>query len=139
MVRRDNVPPTINNRETMSNQNSPNRSSLKPPIYHVQKYRNNAALTLREDCDNHHNNAWICRRHGSIDFKHNGVTGTTRYLKGEIGAQGLNLITQHNWENSTTGSTCCMAGTEYEGRLRFDLIEDAVQFLKKYFNRPLNE
>jgi len=100
----------------------------------VQNKQNDAALTLKEDCKAPNNNTWICRRHGSIDFKHKGVSGNTRYLKGEIESQGLNLVSHHNWEKSPNGSTCCMAGTGFVGRLKNDSIEDAVRFLKKYFN-----
>jgi hypothetical protein len=133
MIPSDNVPP-INNRETISNQDFSNYSSSMPIIYLVQNHPRDAALTLKENCDNHHNNAWVCRRHGNVDFKNNGVRGTMRYMKGEIESQGLNLESQHNWEKSKYGSTCCMSGTGYEGRLKFGSIEDSVRFLKKYFN-----
>jgi hypothetical protein len=114
--------------------NTKNGSAHKPLIYLLQNEQDDDAIKLREQCGNHHNNAWVCRRHGSIDLKHDVATGTTRYLKGEIQVQGFVFEGHANWELSNAGATCCGGGTGYEGRLRLGSVEEAIRFLKKYYH-----
>jgi hypothetical protein len=102
-------------------------------IYLIGDPDQDETLRLREQCGAYHNNAWICRRHGSIDFKLDGKTGLTRYLKGEIAQQGLNIHQMDEWEQSQHGETCCCGGVGYEGRLRLGSIEAVMRFLQNHF------
>lgn len=104
-----------------------------PPIYLIGNPETDDTLRLRENCGAYHNNAWICRRHGSIDFKLDGRSGLTRYLKGEIAQAGTYLNQHPFWENSGNGETCCSGGTGYEGRLRLGSVEEVLRFLEKHF------
>jgi hypothetical protein len=106
----------------------------RPTIYLMQDHEDDNAVTIKEDCDSHWNNAWICRRHGNLDFKLPGVPNIKRYMKAEIQDQGHDFDNDHRWEHSHNHETCCMAGSGYEGRMKFGSVEKAVCFLKSYFN-----
>lgn len=108
-------------------------TSSKPTIFLVQSHERDTALTLREGCDKRWNNAWICRRHGSLDFKNDGAKGTTRYLIGEILAQGVDVTQDQDWEPSHDGKTCHHGGSNFRGRLNKQSVEDAVRHLKQFF------
>lgn len=91
------------------------------------------AIKVRESFDTPWNNAWISRRHGSLDFKLEGVPHLQRYLIGEIRFSGLNVTQQPNWQPSTSGATRHHAGTGYEGALDFPTAKAALQFLERYY------
>lgn len=111
---------------------TPNTRS-KPAIFLVQSHERDTAVILREACNKNWNNAWICRSHGSLDFKNDGAKGTTRYLIGEILAQGVDVTQDPDWEPSRDGKTCHHGGSNFQGRLNKDRVEDAVRYLKQFF------
>ena len=106
----------------------------KRPIFLAQNHVRDTAVTIKEECGSRWNNAWICRSHGSLDFKNNGARGTTRYLIGEILLQGKDVTQHPNWELSPDGNTCHNAGSGFQGRLCLESVEDAVRYLKQFFN-----
>ena len=106
----------------------------RPLIFLAQDHVRDTAITIKEECGKRWNNAWICRTHGSLDFKNNGARGTTRYLIGEILSQGVNVTKNPSWERSHNGKTCHHDGSNYQGRLRMGSVEDAVRYLKRFFN-----
>jgi len=105
----------------------------KPTIYLADNHVRKVALTLKEDCQEKWNNAWICRAHGSVNFKEAGAKGTTRFLVGEILWQGVDVTSRPEWESSRHGETCCHSGTGYLGRLRLGSEANALKFLKQFF------
>jgi hypothetical protein len=105
----------------------------KPTIYLADNQVRKVALTLKEDCQERWNNAWICRAHGSVNFKIAGAKGTTRFLVGEILCQGVDVTSRPEWESSKHGETCCHGGTGYLGRLRLGSEAKALKFLKQFF------
>jgi hypothetical protein len=105
----------------------------KPTLYLVDDHQRRVALTLKEDCKTNWNNAWICRAHGSLDFKKPGAKGTSRFLVGEILRQGKDVTMLPEWKRSRQGETCCHSGTGYLGRLCFGSEAKALKFLKQFF------
>jgi len=105
----------------------------KPTIYLADYHERNVAFTLKEDCHTRWNNAWICRAHGSVNFKKAGAKGTTRYLVGEILWQGEDVTSLPEWESSRHGETCCHSGTSYQGRLSLGSEARALRYLKQFF------
>ena len=102
----------------------------KPKLFLVWTGR---AIKVRESCATPWNNAWISCRHGSLDFKSQGVPHLQRYLIGEIRARGLDVTLLPNWQPSTGGATRHHAGTGYEGALEFPTAKEALQFLERYY------
>lgn len=102
-------------------------------IYLAENHELNNAVTLKEECNSHFNNAWICIAHGRINFKNPGARGNNRYLKGEIEAHGFNFDLHPAWHISENGQTDCMGGVNYEGWLEMGTVEEAICFLKNYF------
>jgi hypothetical protein len=102
-------------------------------LYLCQNHPKDTAVTLKEDCNSNWNNAWICRDHGSLDFKVKGARGNSRYLIGEILAQGTDVTRDLRWVNSPNGKTCHHSGSAYQGRLSLGSVEDAVRYLKCFF------
>ncbi len=109
-------------------------NSSKPIIFLAQDHKLDTAVTIKEACDSRWNNAWICRAHGSLDFKNEGVRGTTRYLIGEIRAQGVDVTHDPDWEASHDGKTCHQDGSNYQGRIYKRTVENAVRYLKQFFD-----
>jgi hypothetical protein len=105
----------------------------KPTIYLADNHVRNVALTLKEDCHTRWNNAWICRAHGSVNFKKPGAKGTSRFLVGDILCQGVDVTMLPEWKRSRQGETCCHSGTGYLGRLCFGSEAKALKFLKQFF------
>jgi hypothetical protein len=106
----------------------------KPVIFLVQNHEQDQALTIKENCDMKWNNAWICRQHGSLDFKGPNAKGTTRYLIGEIlQLHGVDVTQHPEWQSSNRGKTCHQDGSGYQGRLRMGTVDDAVRYLKTFF------
>ena len=103
-------------------------------IYLCQNHERDRALTLKEHCSTRWNIAWICRDHGCLDFKRKDARNTTRYLIGEIAVAGGDVVHHPNYYPSSGESTHCMAGSGYQGGIRFGSVEAAVRYLKKYFN-----
>ena len=109
-------------------------NSSKPIIFLAQDHKLDTAVTIKEACNSRWNNAWICRDHGSLDFKNEGVRGTTRYLIGDILAQGVDVPHDPDWELSRDGKTCHHGGSNYQGRLYKETVADAVRYLKQFFD-----
>lgn len=105
----------------------------KQVIYLCQNHDRDTALTIKEDCDSNWNIAWICRDHGSLDFKQKGARGTRLYLAGGILAQGTDITTDARWQQSRNGGTCHHAGSGYMGHLRLGTATAAVKYLKRFF------
>jgi len=102
----------------------------KPEIFLIWTRR---AIKVRESCATPWNNAWISCRHGSLDFKLQGVPHLQRYLIGEIRAHGVDVTQQPNWHPSPNGTTRHHAGTGYEGALEFPTAKAAIRFLEGYY------
>jgi len=109
-------------------------NSSKPIIFLAQDHKLDTAVTIKEACNSRWNNAWICRDHGSLDFKNEGVRGTTRYMIGDILAQGVDVTHDPDWELSRDGKTCHHGGRNYQGRLYKETVADAVRYLKQFFD-----
>jgi hypothetical protein len=108
-------------------------NNLRPTIYLAQDHKWDTAVTIKEYCGRRWNNAWICRTHGSLDFKSQYARGNTRYLIGEIGRQGVDVTQDLRWVASDDGKTCHHGGSSYQGRLCMGSVADAVRFLKQFF------
>ena len=102
-------------------------------LYLCQKHEKDEAVTIKESCDSNWNNAWICRKHGSLDLKKQGARGTTVYMIGEILRQGTDATIDTRWEESPDGATCHHDGAGYKGRLRMESVGEAVRYLKSFF------
>jgi hypothetical protein len=112
---------------------APNKTN-KTTIFLAQNHERDTAITIKETCGKRTNNAWICRSHGSLDFKKNNAKGTTRYLIGEILDQGVDVTQDPDWEPSHAAKTCHHGGTNYQGHLLKGTVEDAVRYLKQFFD-----
>ena len=110
------------------------RNGGKQVIYLCQNHDRDTALTIKEDCDSNWNIAWICRDHGSLDFKKVGARGTIRYLAGDILAQGTDITTDTRWKQSRDGKTCHHSGSGYKGHLCLGTAAAAVKYLKQFFS-----
>lgn len=106
----------------------------KPTIYLADNHVRNVAFTLKEDCQTRWNNAWICRAHGSVNFKKSGAKRTSRFLVGEILRQGKDVTKLTEWKRSRQGETCCHSGNGYLGRLCLGSEAKALKFIKQFFN-----
>lgn len=106
----------------------------RPLIFLAQDHKRDTAVTIKEECGWRWNNAWICRRHGSLDFKNPGARGTTRHLISEILQQGVDVTQDADWEPSDDGTTCHHDGVDYQGRLCLGSVADAVRYLKRFFD-----
>jgi hypothetical protein len=107
----------------------------RPPVYLSQHHQNDTAVTIKEACGLRWNLAWICRDHGSLDFKRQGARGTTRYLIGEILDQGVSVTQDPRWVVSLHSQTCHHDGGGYLGGLRrMGTVADAVRYLKRFFD-----
>ena len=102
----------------------------KPKLFLIWTER---SIKVRESCDTPWNNAWISRRHGSLDFKREDAPHLERYLIREIRLSGLNVTQQPNWQFSSSGATRHHTGTGYEGALEFPTAQAALNFLGRYF------
>lgn len=114
----------------VAKQTSRGQSSV---LYLCQNHEKDEAVTIKECCDSNWNNAWICRKHGSLDFKKQGARGTTVYMIGEILRQGTDVTIDTRWEENRGGATCHHAGAGYKGRLRMESVANAVSYLKSFF------
>ena len=111
-------------------------------IYLCQSHERDLAITLKEDCSSNWNLGWICWSHGNLDLKINGTYQTTRYLIGEIAASGGDFTAERGYTTDMAPETHCMNGVEYEGGVPFSSCENAVRYLKKYFEViacPMNQ
>ncbi len=108
-------------------------TTRRPTIFLAQDHKRDTAVTIKEACGRRWNNAWICRSHGSLDFKNGGAKGTTRHLISEILTQGVDVTQDPDWEPSHDGKTCHHEGSDYQGRLNTGTVEDAVRYLKRFF------
>ena len=102
-------------------------------LYLWQNHEMDEAVTIKESCGSNWNNAWICRKHGSLDFKKQGAKGTTIYMIDQILQQGTDVTIDTRWEESHNGATCHNGGVGYKGRLRMGSVAHAVRYLKKFF------
>lgn len=104
----------------------------KPVIYLYAGQEHDRALALRNQCEAKRNDGWICRAHNVLSLKINGRS--PRYLIGEIAASGGNFRMEPGYVPSTNEKTHCMGGCGYEGHLDFASLEEAVGYLKQYFD-----
>jgi hypothetical protein len=101
-------------------------------IYLCQNHEQDTAVTIKENCNSRWNNAWICRGHGSLDFKMRGARGTTHHLLSAILAKGVDVKLDGRWKASLVGKTCHHDGKEYQGRMLMGSVEEAVRYLKHF-------
>jgi hypothetical protein len=126
-------PPRSPKKRHAASPDAPTRAE-RQPIYLAQNHVNDTAVTLKGDCGPRRNLAWICRTHGSLDFKDQDAPHLTRYLIGEILAQGVDVTTDPHWVASHHGETCHHGGCGYQGGLRdMGTVAEAVRYLKRFF------
>jgi hypothetical protein len=103
-------------------------------IFVSEHHRSDLAVTLKEDCSSRYNLGWICRRHGWLDLKRQGRRGLTRHLISEIASQGGNFTKELGYKSIKSGYTHCLGGTGYQGGSSFASVDNALRYLKKFFN-----
>ena len=108
-------------------------STKKRVLYLCQNHKCDQAITIKEKCNSNWNNAWICRSHGRLDFKVRDARGTMVYMIDEILKHGVDVTADTRWVVSRSSQTCHHGGVAYQGGLKLGSVENAVDYLKKFF------
>ena len=91
-------------------------------------------LRIISSCDEHRNDGMIClfNDHGHIWLKEQ--DRSPRYLIGEIHQAGGNFLEEPTYIGLDGMNVRCVGGVGYEGGIRSGTADDAVRYLKQYFD-----
>jgi hypothetical protein len=94
--------------------------------------RHPQALRIVEEPGNYYNLGAICYDYHCLDLQNSSCRGG-RYLIGEIEKRGGNFLAEPRRRPDKRGATCCWGGTAYEAGVKFDSMDEAIKYLKRFF------
>lgn len=124
---------TLRNEETLSPPSldyPPERNTLYLSEYDSDGKMHDYALRLLPSENSSEELGAICYMHAELDLKQEQDCG---YLIQDIQDAGGTFTEHPDFVESEDSSTHCWGGSGYEGGIRFNSIENAVAYLKKYF------
>ncbi len=89
-------------------------------------------LKITSECNEVRNDGMICFTHGHIWLKNQGRS--PRYLIGEINQAGGNFLEEPGYIGLDGILKPCVGGTGYQAGRKLGTVEDAVRYLKQYFD-----
>ncbi len=106
------------------------RKTLYLSEYEANGQPHHHALRLTPTQGSHHELGAICYLHSELDLKEPQDCG---YLIKAIEEAGGNSTSHPDFVYSEDGNSHCWGDTGFEGGIRFNSLENAVAYLKKYF------